>query len=64
MYDDPIVKEVRKTRERLAKKFNYDVAAIFQDLRIQQAKLGSRLVYRQKKRKGGRTPTPERLGGR
>jgi hypothetical protein len=60
MYDDPIVNEVRKTREQLAKKFNYDVGAIFRDLRKQQAKLGNRLVRREGKRKGERTPTPKR----
>jgi hypothetical protein len=60
MYDDPIASEVRNTRERLAKEFNYDVGAIFADLRKRQAEWGSRLVYREKKRRGGRTPTPER----
>jgi hypothetical protein len=60
MYDDPIVNEVRKTRERLAKKFNFDVGAIFKDLRKQQAKLGNRLVRRERKRAAERTPTPER----
>jgi hypothetical protein len=60
MYDDPIVNEVRKTRERLAKKFNYDVGAIFKDLRKQQAKLGNRLVRRGGKRGSEQPPTPER----
>jgi len=60
MYEDPIVDEVRKTRERLARKFNYDVGAIFADLRKRQAEWGSMLVYREKKRRGGRTPTPRR----
>ena len=60
MYDDPIVNEVRKTRERLAKKFNYDVGAIFRDLRKQQAKLGDRLVRRGRKKEGERAPAPER----
>jgi len=44
MYDDPIVDEVRKTRERLAAKFDFDIDAIFEDLRERQAKLGSRLA--------------------
>jgi len=60
MYDDPIVNEVRKTRERLAKKFNYDVGAIFRDLRKQQAKLGDRLVRRGREEEGERAPAPER----
>jgi hypothetical protein len=57
MCEDPIVDEVRKTRERLAKEFNYDVGAIFADLRKRQAEWGSRLVYREKKPRGERPPT-------
>jgi|GEM_PF-379431 len=49
MYDDPIVNEVRKTRERLAEQFHYDVGEIFRDLRKRQAKVGRRLVSRQTK---------------
>lgn len=37
MEEDPIVAEVRDVREKLAAKFNYDVKAIFADLREQQA---------------------------
>ena len=44
MWDDPIVAEVRQTRERLARRFNYDLRAIFADLRARQGALGSRLV--------------------
>ena len=46
MWDDPIVDEVRSTRERLVEKFGCDVHAIFTDLRERQAKLGARLVRR------------------
>jgi hypothetical protein len=60
MYDDPIVEEVRKTRERLAAKFNFDIDAIFEDLRKRQAKLGPRLVRRERKRETERRPAPER----
>jgi hypothetical protein len=60
MYDDPIVNEVRKTRERLAKKFDFDVGAIFKDLRKLQAKLGNRLVRRKRKRGAERPSAPER----
>jgi hypothetical protein len=60
MYDDPIVNEVRKTRERLAKKFNFDVGAIFRDLRKQQAKLGDRLVRRGGKKGTKRATAPRR----
>jgi len=51
MYDDPIVNEVRKTRERLAEELQFDVGAIFEDLRKRQATLGTRLVSRQRRRK-------------
>lgn len=47
MYDDPIVNEVRKTRERLAEELQFDVSAIFEDLRKREARLGTRLVSRQ-----------------
>ena len=60
MYDDPIVNEVRKTRERLAKEFNSDVDAIFEDLRKRQTQWGTRLVRRGRQKEGERTPTPER----
>lgn len=49
MYNDPIVDEVRKTRERLAEKHNFDVGAIFEDLRRRQGTLGKRLVRRKRK---------------
>jgi hypothetical protein len=33
MQDDPIVEEVRRVREAYAARFNYDLEAIFQDLK-------------------------------
>ena len=50
MYDDPIVEEVRKIRERLAGKHNFDLGSIFEDIRKRQATLGKRLVRRQRKK--------------
>ncbi|MBM4047943.1 MAG: hypothetical protein FJ279_22815 [Planctomycetes bacterium] len=38
MKDDPIVAEVRRVRDELARKFNYDIHAIFQDLRRREGK--------------------------
>ena len=35
---DPIVEEIRKTRELHARAFNYDLEAIFDDIRQQQRK--------------------------
>jgi hypothetical protein len=49
MWEDPIVAEVHRIREQLAAKFNFDVEAIFADIRKRQELLGSKLV-RQKKR--------------
>ena len=44
MWEDPIVAEVHRTREELAAAFDFDVKAIFADLRKRQAALGARLV--------------------
>ena len=48
MWEDPIVSEVRRTREQLAARFGFDVRAIFDDLRTRQALLGNRLVSRKR----------------
>jgi hypothetical protein len=39
--DDPVVAEVRRVREELAARFNYDLRAIFEDAR-RRAALGER----------------------
>ena len=44
MCDDPIVSEVRKIREQLSAQFDFEIKAIFADLRHRQAALGDRLV--------------------
>ncbi len=44
MNDDPIVASVRKVRRELAAEFEYDVHAIFADLRRREAALGDRVV--------------------
>jgi len=48
MWEDPIVAEVRETREKLAAKFGYDVKAIFADLRKRQGSLGGSLITQQR----------------
>lgn len=53
MINDPIVNEVRRVRDELAKKFNYDVDAIFADLRKKQKKYGNRVVNLMKKKNIG-----------
>jgi hypothetical protein len=43
-HEDPIVAEVRRNRGALAAKFDFDVHAIFADLRARQESAGERLV--------------------
>src|SRR5205823_6520224 len=45
MWEDPIVVEVHRAREKLAAEYNFDVAAYFADLRERQAALGGRLMH-------------------
>lgn len=35
---DPIIEEIHKFREEYAKRFNYDIDAIFDDIQSKQAK--------------------------
>jgi hypothetical protein len=44
MWEDPIVAEVHRTREKLAAESNYNLGAFFAGVRERQASLGSRLV--------------------
>jgi len=38
MWNDPIVEEIRSIRDSYAKQFNYNLEAIFQDIKEQQSK--------------------------
>ena len=60
MWEDPIVAEVHRPREKLAAEYNFDVTAFFADLRKRQASLGGRLVPQKK----GAEPTAEADRGR
>lgn len=53
MWEDPIVAEVHRTREKLAAEYDFDVKAIFADLRKRQAALGGRLVPQKKRGEPG-----------
>jgi len=44
MIDDPIVQDVRKARDEYARRFDYDLDAICQDLQEKQEKSGKKLV--------------------
>jgi hypothetical protein len=48
MWEDPIVAEVHRAREKLAAEYNYDLVAFFADVRKRQATVGSRLVRHRK----------------
>ena len=44
MRDDPIVAEVRKAREEYAARFNYDLGAIYRDLKRRERGSGRTYV--------------------
>jgi hypothetical protein len=44
MMNDPIVAEVRKVRQQHAAKFNFDLSAIFRDLKEKEKASGRRYV--------------------
>jgi len=60
MWEDPILAEVHRAREKLAAQYNFDVGAFFADLRKRQAALGERLVLQ----KNQPEPTTEADRGR
>ena len=63
--DDPIVAEVRAIREGLCAEFDFDLKAIFADLRRRQAEHGSRLVRQGAKERsdGARLSPGEQVKG-
>lgn len=50
-WESPIVLEVRKVKEQLAAKFNYDLDAMFRDLREREKTSGHRYVDLSKPRR-------------
>ncbi len=44
MWTDEIVEEIHRIREKYAKSFNYDLDAIFADLRKKEAESGRQVV--------------------
>ncbi len=44
MWEDPIVAEIHRTREKVAQQYNNDIAAYFADLRKRQEESGAKLV--------------------
>lgn len=49
MWQDPIVAEVHRTREKLAAECNFDVGEFFAGVRRRQACLGSKLVRQERR---------------
>jgi len=43
-WEDPIVEEVRKARDAYAKRFNYDLDAIYRDLKEKERRSGRVVV--------------------
>ena len=60
MWEDPIVSEVRRIRDELSTRVNFDVHAIFADMRKRQATLGARLVRRKKGDRAEQAAAPGR----
>jgi hypothetical protein len=57
MWEDPIVAEVHRTREKLAAESDYDVTVFFAGLRKRQAASGAKLVRPQKRPNESLPPT-------
>lgn len=53
MWTDPIVAETRKAREEHAAKFNYDLQAIYRDLKQREQRNKSKVVSLSPKRPAG-----------
>jgi len=56
MAKDPIVEEVRRIRDQYAARFNYDLEAIYRDLKERERRGEFSVVYRR--------PRPPRTGAR
>lgn len=51
VWQDPIVEEVQKARDAYAKQFNYDLDAIFRDLKAKERQSGRQVIPYPSKRK-------------
>jgi len=63
MWEDPIVAEVHRTREKLAAEYNFDLTAFFAALRKRQTALGGRLVHQKKRAEPTAEADPGRFSG-
>lgn len=60
MWEDPIVKEVREIRKELSARFNFDVHAIFEDLRKKQNSIDSKLIRYKSSKNAEQAASPGR----
>jgi hypothetical protein len=58
VWQDPIVEEVRRARDAYAKQFNYDLDAIYRDLKTKERQSGRRVISSPSKR----AKTPDSQG--
>jgi hypothetical protein len=58
MYKDEIVEEIHKYRDEYAKSFNYDLKAIFEDLKEKQIASGRKFVKLSNKRVSNQSLNP------
>ena len=59
---DPIVDEVRRVRDAHAAMFNYDLDAIFQDIKEQEKKSGRKFVSFSQKKATSRPKSKKKRG--
>ena len=50
MWKDPIVEEVHKVREKLAKEANYDIHQLIENMRRREKESNAKVISRVKKR--------------
>jgi hypothetical protein len=62
-WEDPIVADVRRIREELSAKFDFDLGAIFADMRARQFEIGDRLVRLKSDCQSEQAEAPDRSMG-
>jgi hypothetical protein len=60
MWEDPIVQEVRREREKLSAQFDFEVHAIFEDLRKRQGTHGARFIRPKDRKSAEHSAAPDR----
>ncbi len=63
MWEDPIVAEVRRVRAAHAAQFNYDLVAIYRDLKAEEQKSGRKFVTYPARRLAASKKAPVKAAG-